>query len=145
MAEPPKEAAKVEDNMQRGSDRMNVHRDDEMKKEMQGRLRSGHATRAEEWNDPEPEADDDPEVTNRAVPTRGGADPVEAQDEELRSDLARHLSRHAFPGGRGDLRRALEDANAPDGLLAEVDALPEGGRYRNVQEVMTALGRKPQS
>jgi general stress protein YciG len=131
--------------MQRGNTSMNVHRDDEMKKEMQGRLRSGHATRAEEWNDPEPDADDDPEVTHRAVPTRGGADATEAQDEELRSDLARHLGRHAFPGDRSDLRHALEEAHAPDALLSEVDALPEGGRYRNVQEVMTALGRKPQS
>jgi uncharacterized protein DUF2795 len=131
--------------MQRGSDRMNVHRDDEMKKEMQGRLRSGHATRAEEWNDPEPEADDDPRVTERSVSTGSREHVTEARDEELRSDLARHLGRHAFPGDRRDLRHALEDAHAPDGLLAEVDSLPEGGRYRNVQEVMTALGRKPQS
>lgn len=38
--------------MQRGSDRMSVHRDDEMKHELQGLLRSGHPTRSEEWNDP---------------------------------------------------------------------------------------------
>ena len=38
--------------MQRGSDRLSRHRDDEMKHELQGLLRSGHPTRSEEWNDP---------------------------------------------------------------------------------------------
>ena len=124
---------------------MNVHRDDEMKKEMQGMLRSGHATRAEEWHDPEPAADDDPRVTDRAVSTGTRAHRAEVRDEELRSELARHLGRHAFPGDRRRLRHALEDAHAPAGLLAEVEALPEGGRFRTVQEVMTALGRTPRS
>ncbi|MEV5463471.1 hypothetical protein AB0L17_35825 [Streptomyces cellulosae] len=48
--------------MQRGSDRLSVHRDDEMKHELQGLLRSGHPTRSEEWHDPEPAAEDDPEA-----------------------------------------------------------------------------------
>src|SRR6478735_2131974 len=34
----------VEGDMQRGSDRLSVHRDDEMKHELQGLLRSGHPT-----------------------------------------------------------------------------------------------------
>lgn len=58
--------------MQRGSDRMSVHRDDEMKHELQGLLRSGHPTRSEEWNDPEPAAEDDPDVMYGPVtPGRG--------------------------------------------------------------------------
>lgn len=48
--------------MQRGSDRLSRHRDDEMKHELQGLLRSGHPTRSEEWHDPEPTAEDDPEI-----------------------------------------------------------------------------------
>lgn len=129
--------------MQRGSDHLNVHRDDEMKKELDGRLRSGHPTRAEEWNDPEPEADDDPELVNRPVPAPGP--PGEAEAEALRSDLARHLGRNAFPAARRDLLRALLTANAPDTLVQAVRGLPEGGRYRNFQEVVLALGHRPRA
>ncbi|EPJ34934.1 hypothetical protein STAFG_8042 [Streptomyces afghaniensis 772] len=35
---------RLEGDMQRGSDRLSVHRDDEMKHELQGLLRSGHPT-----------------------------------------------------------------------------------------------------
>ena len=44
------------------SDRLSVHRDDEMKHALQGLMRSGHPTRTAEWHDPEPAAEDDPEV-----------------------------------------------------------------------------------
>lgn len=133
-------------DMQRGSDRLNVHRDDEAKREMQGRIRSGHPTRAEEWNDAEPGADDDPEVTERPVPVLGAADREEAEAEALRSDLARHLGRGAFPADREGLERALTDRYAPDTLVETVRELPgNGGPYGNVQEVMAALGRKPQA
>ncbi|WP_314174496.1 DUF2795 domain-containing protein [Streptomyces winkii] len=132
--------------MQRGSDPLNVHRDDEAKKEMQGRIRSGHPTRAEEWDDPEPGADDDPEVTEHPVPVLGGAGQEEAEDEALRSDLARHLGRGAFPADREGLKRALLDQYAPDFLVETVRELPKSrDTYGNVQEVMAALGRKPQA
>jgi hypothetical protein len=130
--------------MQRGSDRLNVHRDDEAKREMQGRIRSGHPTRAEEWDDPEPGADDDPEVTERPVPVLGAAAQAEAEDEALRSDLARHLGRSAFPADRDGLKRTLLDQYAPDSLVETVRELPkDGDSYANVQEVMVALGRRP--
>jgi hypothetical protein len=131
--------------VQRGSSRLNVHRDDELKHELQGRLRSGHPTRAEEWHDPEPEADDDPRVTNGPVPPEGSPDREEAEAEALRSDLARHLGRGAFPAGRRDVIRTLLERHAPDALVETARGLPEGGHYRNVQEVMTALGRRPRA
>jgi len=130
--------------MQRGSGRQNVHSDDEAKREMQGRLKSGHITRAEEWDDPEPGADDDPAVAEGPVPVPGAADEAEAQDEALRFDLARHLRRTVFPADRAGLERELADEHAPDSLLETVRELPEGETaYRNVQEVMAALGRRP--
>lgn len=132
------------DNMQRGSDQLSAHRDEEAKRELQGWLKSGHPTRAEEWDDAEPGADDDPEVTERVVPPAGAAGREEAQDEALRSDLARHLGRHAFPADREALKRTLMDQYAPDWLVETVRELPKkGGTYGNVQEVMAALGRKP--
>ncbi|WP_181764735.1 DUF2795 domain-containing protein [Streptomyces albidus (ex Kaewkla and Franco 2022)] len=133
--------------MQRGSDQLSAHRDEEAKRELEGWLRSGHPTRAEEWADAEPSADDDPEITERPVGMPlAPEDRKEADDEEVRSELARHLGRHAFPADRNGLKRALMDQYAPDWQVETVRELPkDGGTYQNVQEVMAALGRKPQS
>jgi hypothetical protein len=48
--------------MQRESDQHSPRADDELKAEMQGMLKGGGPTHAEEWADPEPPADDDPDV-----------------------------------------------------------------------------------
>ena len=70
----------------------------------------------------------------------------EVEDELLRSELARHLGRSAFPTDREGLKRTLMDQYAPDYLVETVRELPkDGGTYRNVQEVMAALGRKPRA
>ncbi|AZM58985.1 MULTISPECIES: DUF2795 domain-containing protein [unclassified Streptomyces] len=123
--------------MQRGSDRLSVHRDDEMKHELQGLLRSGHPTRTEEWNDPEPFADDDPEVTYGPVtPGRGPT-----SMESVRLELARTLSRGVFPAGPRELMRALDRRHAPDALIEALERLPHRARYDNVQEVAEALTR----
>ncbi|MGW4955077.1 DUF2795 domain-containing protein [Streptomyces parvulus] len=121
--------------MQRGSDRMSAHRDDEMKHELQGLLRSGHPTRTEEWHGPEPPAEDDPDVTHGPVTPGRGPTYLEA----LRLELARNLTRGSFPAGPRELTRTLRHGNAPDALVGEVDRLPERARYGNVQELAVAL------
>ncbi|MFF9767974.1 DUF2795 domain-containing protein [Streptomyces sp. NPDC014636] len=121
--------------MQRGSDRLSVHRDDEMKHELKGLLRSGHPTRAEEWHDPEPAADDDPEVWSGPVGGLGSP----ATLERTRLELARHLGRHDFPGKAGELARALRRSNAPGALIDAVAGLRQGHRYDNVQQLAEAL------
>ncbi|MFG2193599.1 DUF2795 domain-containing protein [Streptomyces sp. NPDC048639] len=123
--------------MERGSNRLNVHRDDEMKHELQGLLRSGHPTRAEEWHDPEPAADDDPEVAWGPIPARGSI----GDAETLRYELARHLARTPFPAKRRQLLHTLEERHAPDRLVEIVGDVPPHDTYRNVQEVVEALGR----
>ncbi|MES4902739.1 MULTISPECIES: DUF2795 domain-containing protein [unclassified Streptomyces] len=126
--------------MQRGSDRLSVRKDDEMKHELQGLIRSGHPTRAEEWYDPEPAADDDPEATT--APPRGAGGEAEA----LRFELARHLGRTPFPAKRGALLHALHEAHAPDRLIELVgDRLPEDRTYRTVQELVSGLGLHPRT
>jgi hypothetical protein len=117
--------------------KVSPHRDEEMKHELQGLLRSGHPTRSEEWHDPEPAADDDPAVA--AGPVRGG----DGDAERLRFELARHLGRTPFPAGRQGLLDTLDRRHAPDQLLDVVRDLPEDGAYRNVQDVVRALGRAP--
>ncbi|MEV6293453.1 DUF2795 domain-containing protein [Streptomyces sp. NPDC004059] len=121
--------------MQRGSDRLNVHRDDEMKHELKGLLRSGHPTRVEEWHDPEPAADDDPEVWSGPVGGLGSP----ASLERVRSELARILSRGSFPATARDLARMLRRQNAPTALVDAVAGLPHTARYANVQQLAEAL------
>ncbi|MFK4104681.1 DUF2795 domain-containing protein [Streptomyces sp. NPDC019531] len=123
--------------MQRGSDRLSRHRDDEMKHELQGLLRSGHPTRSEEWNDPEPTADDDPQVWGGPVaPGRAGA-----SLETVRLELARILGRSSFPATPVELGRVLRRKNAPDILADAVEGLPRKENYGNVQELARALTR----
>jgi hypothetical protein len=121
--------------MQRGSDRLSVHRDDEMKHELQGLLRSGHSTRAEEWNDPEPTADDDPTIAGGPV-TPGHAS---ASLEAVRLELARILGRTSFPAGPRELIGVLREKHAPDGLVEPLERLPRTARYATVQELAEAV------
>ncbi|GAB2714080.1 DUF2795 domain-containing protein [Streptomyces bullii] len=123
--------------MQRGSDRLSRHRDDEMKHELQGLLRSGHPTRSEEWHDPEPAAEDDPEVAYGPVTPSRAPTSLEA----IRLELARILGRKAFPANARDLARALRLHQAPEALVEAVERLPHQARYATVQEVAEALTR----
>ncbi|MFF1543313.1 DUF2795 domain-containing protein [Streptomyces sp. NPDC058291] len=121
--------------MQRGSDRLSVHRDDEMKHELQGLLRSGHPTRADEWHDPEPSAEDDPEIWGGPVVPGN----PHASLESVRLELARILGRGSFPAGPGALTEGLRRENAPDALVEAVRGLPHEDRYANVQQLAEAL------
>ncbi|AZQ38700.1 DUF2795 domain-containing protein [Streptomyces cyaneochromogenes] len=125
--------------MQRGSDRLSVHRDDEMKHELQGLLRSGHPTRTEEWHDPEPSAEDDPQVAGGPV-----APGTSASMEAVRLELARILRRGTFPASPRELIGELRRGYAPDALVESLERLPRSTRYANVQELaedLTGAGR----
>jgi Protein of unknown function (DUF2795) len=114
--------------MQRGSSRLNVHRDDEMKHELKGLLRSGHSTRSEEWHDPEPTADDDPDLA--------------VGIGDVRSEMAKQLRRTDFPADKKALGRTLAERNAPDRWVTLVERLPEGTVFHRVQEVVQALSEQ---
>ncbi|MEV8427710.1 DUF2795 domain-containing protein [Streptomyces sp. HUAS 31] len=121
--------------MQRGSDRLSVHRDDEMKHELQGLLRSGHPTRTEEWHDPEPSAEDDPQVAGGPVAPGTSA----ASLATVRLELARFLGRSAFPATPRDLIRELRRGYAPDALVESLERLSRTSHYANVQELAEAV------
>ncbi|MER5434461.1 DUF2795 domain-containing protein [Streptomyces sp. NPDC002588] len=121
--------------MQRGSDRLSVHRDEEMKHELQGLLRSGHPTRSEEWHDPEPSAEDDPQVWGGPVVPGTSRASLAA----VRLELGRILGRGSFPAGPGELSTVLRRRNAPDALVEAVRSLPHKARYANAQELAEAL------
>ena len=76
--------------------------DDALKREVRSELQAHRATRAEEWLEPQPPGEDEPEATWAPEGRPGGTPPGESWETiELRSDLARHLDRTAFPATRG--------------------------------------------
>ncbi|WCN05274.1 DUF2795 domain-containing protein [Streptomyces sp. M92] len=129
--------------MERGSNPVSPRKDDEMKHELEGHLRSGWPTHAEEAYEPEPPADDDIRTDpSGPVPASGEEREqgrVTAEAESLRGELARHLERTAFPADRETVLDVLEAHHAPDATLQAVRELPDGGEYANVTEIVNAL------
>ncbi|GGX71095.1 DUF2795 domain-containing protein [Streptomyces minutiscleroticus] len=129
--------------MERGSNPVSRRKDDEMKHELQGHLRSGQHTHVEEAVDPEPEADDDIRLTRSGPVPPPGPERERAQrqaeDQELHLEMARHLDRTVYPADRGTLLRALEERQAPDPLVQAARDLPEKGTYHNAHEIVSAL------
>ncbi|MGX1478513.1 UNVERIFIED_CONTAM: hypothetical protein RKD50_007321 [Streptomyces canus] len=130
--------------MERGSNPVSPRKDDEMKHELEGLLRSGQATHAEEGNDPEPPADDDLRVDPSGPVPPPGAERdrarAETEADSLRRELARHLDRTAYPADRRTVLDVLAAHHAPDPVLEAARSLPEGGSYANVTEIVDALG-----
>ncbi|AVH55461.1 MULTISPECIES: DUF2795 domain-containing protein [Streptomyces] len=123
--------------MERGSARMSAHRDDEMKQELRSLLTSGHPTRTEEWHDPEPTAEDDPEVAGGPVAPGRSA----ASVETVRLELARLLGRTSFPAGPRELIGVLRDRHAPDVFVEALERLPHEARYTTAHQLAEAVVR----
>ena len=118
-----------------------ARQDDALKREVRSELQAHRATRAEEWLEPEPPAEDEPEATWAPAGRPGGTPPGEDWDAlELRSDLARHLDRTAFPATRERLLEVLGSHQAEQRLLDLVSPLPAGASYASLAELLPALG-----
>ena len=116
--------------------------DEELEHEIQGMVKGGHSTRAEEWREVEPLAEGDPDIDSDPAGTLVGGTPVGMTADAVvaRSELARWLTRAAFPGARGDLVEAARDNQAPDAVVAELERLPEGETFERIGDVARALG-----
>jgi hypothetical protein len=118
------------------------HEDDALKREFRSELQRRWAARGEDWREPDMPDEDEPEA-DRAL--AGSADArlagVEDRDTiELRSDLARHLDRTAFPGTRAHLLTILEAHGAEQRLHDLVASLPAGTKVASLADLLTALG-----
>jgi hypothetical protein len=115
--------------------------DEALKRDLRSELQAGRATRAEEWREPQPPAEDEPEATWAPEGRPGGTPPGEDWDViELRSHLARHLDRTAFPATREHLIEVLQGHQAEDQLIDLVSGLPEGATFASFHDVLEALG-----
>jgi hypothetical protein len=105
--------------------------DDAIKRQDRSELRA----HGEEWPEPESSGEDEPE--GRFAGTLPGED---WQAIELRSDLARHLDRTAFPAARAQLLETLTAHQAEQRLLDLVSSLPDGTTFASLGELLPALG-----
>jgi hypothetical protein len=124
------------------STKHNPRVDDELEHEIQGMVRSGRTTRAEEWRDPEPVAEGEPDIDADPAGTLVGGTPVGMTPDAVvaRAELARWLTREPFPGTREELVEAARDHRAPDAVVAELERLPEGETFERIGDVARALG-----
>ncbi|MBF6302198.1 hypothetical protein IU459_32355 [Nocardia amamiensis] len=65
--------------MERGSSKHGPQRDDELARELEGTLRGNRSSRAEEWREPEPPADDDTLINERVQRTERPPETVEPE------------------------------------------------------------------
>jgi hypothetical protein len=123
--------------MERGNTKHGPTRDQEMAHETERMVRGvPKPAHAEEWRETEPVEDAVPPLRRS-----DGANPgPDIRDVELRSELARLLTRDLFPVGRDALLTRLENAAAAPDLAERVAALPPGSRFATGHDVMVALG-----
>jgi hypothetical protein len=123
--------------MERGNTKHGPLQDDKLARQTQGMVRgSPQRPHSEEWREVEPMDGADPSAARLDGPVSRLAE----RDMELRNELARILTRDAFPVQRDDLRDQLEAADASPDLTDRVSTLPADGPFRDVHQVLEALG-----
>jgi hypothetical protein len=121
--------------MERGSTKHGPLHDEELQHETEAMVRGApKPDHTEEWREAEPV--DDPRELFEGENALSDEDGV-----ELRSELARLLTRDEFPLDRDGLLAILADKDANPALVTLVGArLPEDGRYHNTRELIETLG-----
>jgi hypothetical protein len=131
--------------MDRGNSKHSPRVDEQMSREASGHLQGTSGSRVEEWRQPEPAGEDQPEV--RTAPQNATGDwrtgtprGMTPGDIEQRSRIAQYLSLSALPGNRETLLSNARENDAPDDVLDELNRLPSGARFQTVSEIWAALG-----
>jgi hypothetical protein len=129
--------------MERASSKTGPRADEELARETRGHVQGGHSPRVEEWREPEPPGEGQPEASRMPDQdeTVAAAPPgMTPADVAGRSELASYLRSSAFPADRAALVRVAADENAPDAVLAQLRRLPADRPFGTVTEVWEALG-----
>jgi hypothetical protein len=128
--------------MERGSDKVSPRLDEQRKHEVEGLLRSGHSTHAEEWKDPEPIGEDQPDADLAPDGTLHGGTPagMSAEDVEGRAEIASYVGKDCYPLVRAQVIDLVMGRDAPERVIDLVKRLPSDRQFHNVNEIWTALG-----
>ncbi len=126
--------------MDRESSKHGPRIDEEMKKEVESVTRGAPVeSRAQEGREKEPSGEDQPEV--REGPLTGSDErPLDTEEIEDRSNIARFLDQVVFPPDRKSLLSNARENQAPDKIVGQLQQLPEDTEFENVQAVWEALG-----
>ena len=131
--------------MDRGSSKHGPRVDEQMAAETRGPVQGG---RTEEWREPEPSGEDQPEASLVPSPDAGeaGGSPtgMTAEERERRSRLGRFLRRSVFPADRPTLIDEARENNAPEDMVATLGRLPDGVTYQTVAEVWAGIVDVPE-
>ena len=113
-----------------------------MARETRGLVQGGRSGRTEEWRDPEPSGEDQPEAdfAPGTTLTGGVPDGLTPEGVEERSELAAHLGRGVYPAYRDEILDRLVENNAPTRLVTLVRDLPADEKYENAGALASALG-----
>lgn len=125
-----------------GSEKHSSRVDENMRHEVEGIVQGGSSGRLEEWLEPEPVGEDEPDLRGAELTDMAGTTPdgIGWDGVEQRSELAAALGRAVFPAERAALLDHLAAEHAPDRLADLVRRLPAGTTYANVGDVAAALG-----
>ena len=128
--------------MERGSDKVSPRADEELKHQTQGLVRSGHTTHAEEWKDPEPIGEDQPDADLAPDGTLHGGTPagMTGDDVEGRAELAGYIGKDAYPLVGQQVLELVIDGHAPTRVVDLVRRLPSGREFHNINDIWTSLG-----
>jgi len=128
--------------VERGSDKHSPMVDEQLKHETEGLVRGGHGTHAEEWRDPEPSGEDQPDADLAPDGTLSGGVPegMSAEDVEGRAELASYIGKDAYPAVRTQILDLVLERNAPERVVDLVRRLPGGRPFHNVNEIWAAIG-----
>src|SRR5437764_824467 len=130
------------DQVDRGSDKHSPMRDDQLKHETQGLVRGNRSSHAEEWKDPEPSGEDQPDADRVPDATLHGGTPsgMTGDDVEGRAELASYLGKDCYPMVREQVINLAMDRHAPDRVVDLARRLPSGREFHNVAEIWAAVG-----
>jgi len=131
--------------MERGNSKHGRLLDEQMAREAQSHTRGRPGgSRAQEWREPEPAGEDQPEPEAiPAGPRPGGApEPLTGEELAARSSFGRWVTRSVLPADKADLVRVARRESAPAEVLADLERLPEDRTYETVYEIWDALGHR---
>jgi hypothetical protein len=128
--------------VERGSDKHSPQLDEVLKSETQGLVRGGRSTHAEEWKDPEPSGEDQPDADRAPGTTVHGGTPagMSPDDVDGRAEIASYIGKDAYPMVREQILDLVIDGHAPERVIDLVRRLPSGREFHNANEVWTAVG-----
>jgi hypothetical protein len=129
--------------MERESSKHGPRLDEEMKKEVESITRGAPVeSRAQEGREKEPSGEDQPEVREGPITTSNDQSDRALDSEEIedRSNIARFLDQVVFPADRRSLLSNAKEHHAPEKIVGQLQQLPGGTQFENVQAVWEALG-----